>query len=479
MRKLRTKVFLLAAIALWAAPKRSWGTGRTIGNGGSVVACPQTGTEAPQLELLDYYELRVLRGVPLALGRSDLPVQAKVEVALARLDSVSPKRARRYREHASTFFAEALFLKNARLAPIPDSDPIAIPEGCEIRQIANQSEPLERDSPRYIIDDSLWQLLDNDQRAGLILHELIYREAIEMGHTNSVSARHFNGLISSERIESMPLPRFCAYLRELGFTTTSIQGLDVLLDELPHFHPDGTLASAHLLEGTVLHWSGQAFTLRGQIVFHPSSVPASLILSKPQDFVFLGVTMQTTSSEIRFFASGALRTIELKSPSFLFSESYGVAVEGQVEFNADGTLRSGRITEGTARILGTDVPLRGFARFFDDGRLQIGLISNATLIATPAGEAAWKGTIRMSDSAQIEEGRLAYDAEFRVSGSRVRASSRHPVFFYPYSGLLKRACLAADTLLPNGDGAASLYKAGHLIELSEEGWVQANLGPRC
>ena len=42
-------------------------------------------------------------------------------------------------------------------------------------------------------------MLDNNGKAGLILHELIYREAIEGGATESTAVRYFNSMLASNR----------------------------------------------------------------------------------------------------------------------------------------------------------------------------------------------------------------------------------------------------------------------------------------
>jgi hypothetical protein len=47
----------------------------------------------------------------------------------------------------------------------------------------------------YLIDRDLWERLDNNNKAGLVLHEIIYRESIRGGAVNSRAVRKYNGLI--------------------------------------------------------------------------------------------------------------------------------------------------------------------------------------------------------------------------------------------------------------------------------------------
>ena len=41
--------------------------------------------------------------------------------------------------------------------------------------------------------------MDETQKAGLVLHELVYREALSYGHADSILTRYFVALISSPR----------------------------------------------------------------------------------------------------------------------------------------------------------------------------------------------------------------------------------------------------------------------------------------
>lgn len=170
--------------------------GYETGNGGDGVYCSTSNS----LELLDHYEAKMLRGIDVDLGAASLSVSGKLKIAIERVASFDLSRAQRYRKGIAKFFSEARFLSGINLVDIPDSAHIGVPVNCAIRQIAIQKEPQFLGDPVYVIDQDLWDLLSNDGRAGLILHEIIYREAISQGHHNSIASRYFNSLISSTRL---------------------------------------------------------------------------------------------------------------------------------------------------------------------------------------------------------------------------------------------------------------------------------------
>lgn len=80
---------------------------------------------------------------------------------------------------------------------IQDSLVRVFPRGCKIEQIAIQKEPAFPEDKRFTVSKDLWDLLDEDNKAGLVLHEIIYREALLYGHEDSVNARYVNSIWTS------------------------------------------------------------------------------------------------------------------------------------------------------------------------------------------------------------------------------------------------------------------------------------------
>lgn len=170
--------------------------GSNVGNGGDGIVCKIPGGKKT-VELLDYYEARTQlkdpktgQAIRMDFGAPGLSVDEIVELLISRVAEVSPERAERYRAQARTFMGETQFLPNADLTDIPDSLHAAVPSNCEIKQLVNQRKKPFAMQARYNVDKTLWDLMaSNASKAGTILHEVIYREAIEAGQTNSVPTR--------------------------------------------------------------------------------------------------------------------------------------------------------------------------------------------------------------------------------------------------------------------------------------------------
>ena len=91
------------------------------------------------------------------------------------------------------------------LRDISDSEELSLGENCEKKQIAvnRVGLPVHPTRKMYTIDERLWEKLDEEQKAGLILHEIIYSFALKNGAKNSINARYYNSVISSSDFSSL------------------------------------------------------------------------------------------------------------------------------------------------------------------------------------------------------------------------------------------------------------------------------------
>lgn len=228
------KWFLVSLVAL--SPITAWAMGQNVGNGGAVVqgTCDgQVPTEVT-VELLDFFEGRYFFNLTRDLGPDVLTVDQKVELALHRLDRVDQARAALYRSWVKSFFAETKF-QDARFPfpPLRDVGNIRpnLPQGCELNKIADQILPETDVGPfgyRYLIRRDAYDKLSSDNKAGLILHEIIYRDAISRGHLTSVKARNFTALIASNRMEQIALKDYQQFLVDFG--------LEGYMAPIPYYH---------------------------------------------------------------------------------------------------------------------------------------------------------------------------------------------------------------------------------------------------
>lgn len=227
---------LLLSMLLLATPFAHSGEGDK-GNGGDVIECP-TASGGKTYELADYYEARTRRTnkVSIELGPRELNYQEKVNYALNRMAQVAPHRAKLYQVWFSTFLQETEFVSGEELVDIPDSSLLSIPKNCKIRQAAVQlaDKDILFGLTRYTINGDIWEQLDSTQKAGLVLHELIYREAIGAGHGSSLRVRYLNSLISSAELNriyatSSDMEVYNLF-ESLGFKHVDIRGLNVRID---------------------------------------------------------------------------------------------------------------------------------------------------------------------------------------------------------------------------------------------------------
>jgi hypothetical protein len=208
------KLILLALLvpSLLASQAHADGA-KVVGNGGEGVYCPGSG----EITLFDYYEANVLRGLQPNLGPIQNTYQQKLSLLLSRLAQFDPARAAIYRNRVNSFESESRFVTGADLTPIPDSNSPVIPRGCQIVQLAVQRPPTFPGEAYYLLDKEKWDLMSNDQRAGLVFHEIIYREALGVGATDSSGARYLNSTIASDSLSGMKNSEYLNILLKLNF----------------------------------------------------------------------------------------------------------------------------------------------------------------------------------------------------------------------------------------------------------------------
>lgn len=198
--------------------------GPRVGNGGDVIVCDNGGVKTATL--LDHYEAQAVRNITIDLGPANQDYTLKINRVLANLERLDHSRASLYRQWLGEFKRDAQFT-NSNIVEIQDIGAMTYPKGCEFTQIAVHQTPELPGDSRYIIRQDLWNLLDNNGKAGLILHELIYRELNAqklIDHSSSKFARYYNAIISSRAIKTMTLKEYYTLMTSLGFESMDAQG---------------------------------------------------------------------------------------------------------------------------------------------------------------------------------------------------------------------------------------------------------------
>lgn len=179
--------------------------GHEVNNGGHAVVC---GKQAPRL--LDFVEHKVE-------AKASGDHRLVVEKLLAKLATVDGKTAAQYQRRWAKWDAESELLEGVELRQVRDSLHTAVPKGCRLRQLAVRHQQPIGGQKRFAIDKSLWDQLPAMDRAGLVLHELIYEHFVFLGEKDSRKARAFNAYVA-RMPEAADRGAYVKFVRELEVT---------------------------------------------------------------------------------------------------------------------------------------------------------------------------------------------------------------------------------------------------------------------
>jgi hypothetical protein len=208
-------------IAFLLTTASAFATGRE-GNGGDAIVCydrpvHRPGAKMVSAELKDFWEHSQLsiHKLDLREGRTFLEKVEKVFDRISRFDPKRPERLRTYLENFHLVFA---MIDRAALKELDDSPSSLIPKGnCVERQVAYQM--VDRVEKSILIDKEIFNLMNEKHKAGLILHELFYREDIKYGGaTNSNAVRKYTFLMSSDFLKNTFPEQYMWTVKELGLT---------------------------------------------------------------------------------------------------------------------------------------------------------------------------------------------------------------------------------------------------------------------
>ncbi len=185
---------------------QTFANGRDGGNGGDVLVC-----ENDEVILLDKYEAKEKSWEIELQGET---LTDKVKDFLKRFTRIDPVRAevlKVYLDELLEDFNKLDLSKNQvldnlttteqELQDIDDSIHLAIPQGCEKRQLVIQQakySKISKFTTRYVFNRLLLEKLDLENLAMTIIHEALFRMHITEGANDSRFTRLLNGFISSK-----------------------------------------------------------------------------------------------------------------------------------------------------------------------------------------------------------------------------------------------------------------------------------------
>jgi hypothetical protein len=195
-----------------------------IGNGGIGLVCPSANGHR-EVIVADILYGGVAWGLRPDLGPVDRSWRDKVEKAIRRIPSEDRRRRREYLRALRTFVARVEFVPSSQirrtsdyLSETPFMSDLIGQRDCEFVQLANLvfvAQPWNDYVCR--IDRGLFQTLSNDQRAILVLHEIVYREWLQRGGGSLEPVYRLVAMLASNHLAFKSFQTYRELLLSMGW----------------------------------------------------------------------------------------------------------------------------------------------------------------------------------------------------------------------------------------------------------------------
>lgn len=222
------------------------------GNGGGVHLCPNN-----KIQFYDLYEGYTRYN--FQLPESNLPIDAYINRALLKIRNVSPWLESKIKAQIS-YLQDGHFLlrSNLNLFLIDDINLLAVDIGCSYQQIANWDEF----SGNVLVKQEYYNSISNLDKAGLILHEAIYKVMREENNqTNSDLSRKLVGDALSVRKKLIYAKDYKVFTKDI----VSVIGDTSVLYEAKQVTNQDILISFHLKDQN--YYTNENLILKVRIKF--------------------------------------------------------------------------------------------------------------------------------------------------------------------------------------------------------------------
>jgi hypothetical protein len=330
-----------------------------VGNGGFVTNCLEDG--ARMTKVLDYVEAKD-RGIEIDLGPANLNYQQKIDHVLNRFAKMDSMRATMYRQWATEFKFE--MKEVGELGPLADTGSVGVPKGCQkpFAVIAQKGvTELFPGDKRYLVIIDEWNKLNDTAKAGLILHELAYRDLLQHGWGNSPNARYLNSIMSSKNFAGNSKMQYIGILQRLGLWTIEQQGVVINTQfNFSVYNEDGSVREAKDPTSGVLAEASAVIGSPIKIKGLEGAVISGAI--KQQGWYIL--------ARVSFYPNGMITMVELKASKTWKGPNYQCTTKPSDTI----MLTSGglpKVCEGAGRILWNDSWIEtSKVRLHDDGSIK-------------------------------------------------------------------------------------------------------------
>ncbi|MFL5813468.1 MAG: hypothetical protein ACJ763_07810 [Bdellovibrionia bacterium] len=391
-------------------------------HGGHGVVCPAA-NGGKTVELLDYYEGKFSTALALETGSPQADFMEQVDFVLKRLAKTDPVAAERLSKRAQAFMSEAAFVSEAQIKPIADANEIINPDaGCMKTQFAVQVMNPRLSQKRYLINSQLWAIASPQTKAGLVLHEIIYTDAvIGFGHTTSDNTRYYNFIISSEKMREITPEYYIDLITQTGFLRSNpVQGhYDTCLFSVT-FQQNALCVNQQTQRGYLQVESNQQVHVHAGETVKPLQITTpngvrigiaarSLIVLDEQENILeirsgvltpsrpeflLGGSRVKLSAPLSFYQSGELKAGTLEKKQTLRVGNQDIEFEGEIEFYKNGQIKEGTSTESSRIRVGNSSAFFTSVHFYESGNVEYGIVDvyRSALLGCLAGGASFTDT---------------------------------------------------------------------------------------
>ena len=192
--------------------------GREAG-GSKAIVCPDA-PPGKQARLLDFYRGETEWGFQLAPveGKDEAEQLVQLAERLKKFDSVRHFGIKQQAANGAARFREQMrFVENANFTLLNDSSEIGVPVGCHLELLINQKVNLRPDDKKYRVNAKVWAMLPAFDRAGAMVHELYYKEALDAGTDTADNAAYLTAILASAQFAQLSYWDYFKRLNSAGF----------------------------------------------------------------------------------------------------------------------------------------------------------------------------------------------------------------------------------------------------------------------
>ncbi|MDA8793376.1 hypothetical protein N9N67_09025 [Bacteriovoracaceae bacterium] len=424
--------------------------GQETGNGGDIVHCKDN---IKQNKILDVYEAEDIYEWDLSHFNNIPSLEVAEIIFLKRLDEVYPELTTILLEEFILFRKESKYPMNIEMRDIPDSKHPGVPEGCELKQIAYQRTPNVEGIPRYIISKSLYETLDIKNKFALMLHEVLYKMAInkKKSHQDSTKVRDLT-----------------AKLLSTGLSNFSYLEMVRLLSNLNISHPDLTFKfkDFSLFHDSLILGKEPNFPIQKATIFRSPKI----------DLKILGNDYSFSPRKVYFDKNENIKSyVIIEENNYLrINGSLKVIYDGEKPYITQITGVTGHISFGQSNFillssLGTIIDFHLDAT----GNVYFKNIQEESVFYHPKyGKIRMKGKTMFDYNNQLTGTVLDLDKESKIFPLKQSISCESgPIEFLLLTYDLHSCILSKDQILYDKDGAPHAFQATDEANFDYDGYV--------